>query len=102
MSLFSRIIKESTEDRTEHCKEDPVGCLKQVVLDGVVFIVMFSILSIVADRKVPDADSLVTFFSVWVPLLFVLKLMDLEYAQQFARVAGWLMAQKLFGIMATV
>lgn len=88
--------------RSSDCKRSPVACLKQVARDGAIFVLIFSVLSLSIDNKYPEINSLAEFMVLYVPVVFFLRAMDMEYAEQFGRVAGWLLAQKMFGVMTVV
>ena len=89
----------SSENNTKCCKKDKLQCLKQVVIDGLVFVAIFAMLTHMVDNRDVDPTSLMKFFGLYVPTVFALRILDLEYADQFARVAGWSLAAKLFGVM---
>lgn len=94
------IIEKSTDDNTRNCKQDPTRCLWQCCVDAFIFISLFTALSFTIDHRKPDIDSVFVFASIWVPILFLLKAMDLEYSDQLARTAGWSLGQKMFSVLA--
>jgi hypothetical protein len=96
---LGKLIDKSTDDNTRNCKQDPTTCLWQCCVDALVFMVLFSVMSVLIDHRRPNVDSLGTFAAVWIPTLFALKILDLEYSDQLARVAGWSLAQKMFSVM---
>lgn len=96
----SNIIHSSTDENTAKCKTDPGMCLWQCVIDATIFATLFSAASLVIDHRKPDLDSIFVFLSLWIPVLYLLKSMDLEYSDQLARVAGWSLAQKMFSALS--
>ena len=99
-NTLGRLIEKSTDENTAKCKLDPNACLWQCCVDAIVFVILFSAMSMLIDHRRPNIDSLVIFLSIWIPTLFFLKAMDLEYSDQLARVAGWTLAQKMFSVMS--
>lgn len=99
-NTIGKLIEQSTEDNTANCKKDPSKCLWQCVVDAMVFITIFSALSFTIDHRKPNIDSVFVFLSIWVPVLFLLKAMDLEYSEQLSRTIGWSLGQKMFSVLA--
>lgn len=94
------ILEKSTDSNTANCKVNPGMCLWQCCIDGVVFASLFTAVSFLIDHRAPDVNSIFTFLSIWVPTLFLLKALDLEYSDQLARVAGWSLGSKMFSALA--
>lgn len=103
---LSKIVREtvmkSTKENTQKCKEKPVECLRQILLDGIVICILYSILTHMIDGVVPDIDRIFGFLAVWTCIMFLLKALDVEQSDQFARVAFWTIATKVFGILTVV
>lgn len=97
--LISDLLMSSSDDNTKDCRKNPMACFRQVVIDGMVIVVMFTFLSWHINHELPAPTSLIDFMTVWTPMLFVLKAMDLEYSDQLARVAGWTLGTKVFNIL---
>ena len=51
------------------------------------------------DGVVPDIDRIVGFLAIWTCIMFLLKALDVEQSDQFARVAFWTIATKVFGLL---
>lgn len=92
-------IMKSSKDNTQKCKEKPVACLRQILLDGAVICILYSILTHMIDGVVPDIDRIVGFLAIWTCIMFLLKALDVEQSDQFARVAFWTIATKVFGLL---
>lgn len=92
-------ISNSTKKNTESCRERPARCLRQIILDGVVIIVLYSLLTHAIDGAAPDIDRMLGFLSLWTAIMFLLKSLDVDQSDQFARVAFWTIATKVFGIL---
>lgn len=90
------IINKSTDENTKNCKDTPNECLWQCIVDAMVFVTMFTSMSFLIDHRGPNINNILTFVSVWIPTLFLLKAMDLEYSDQLARVIGWSLGSKMF------
>ena len=88
------------DDDDDKCKNDPGECLKQVIIDGVVFAALYAALAQLVDKQWPSLDGIVGFVAIWVPVAFFVKVMRLEYADQLARVIGFQLGTKLFSIMS--
>jgi hypothetical protein len=99
-STIKDIVQNSTVDHTRTCKEDPGRCLRQIVLDATIFAGMYAILSQLVDKTWPTPDGIAGFISIWIPVAFILKVMQLEYADQLARVIGFQLGTKLFMMMS--
>lgn len=93
------IITSSSKKYTEDCRSHPEKCLRQVVIDALVIIGLFAFLTSFVDHQTPSVDQIITFLTVWTPILFLLKTMDLENTEQFGRVAMWTLATKVFTIL---
>lgn len=100
-TLLNSVILKSDKEKTDNCRENPAACLGQVVVDGCVIVMLFGFLSYTIDAQMPSMENSAAFLSVWVPVLFLLKAMELEYADQLARVAGFTLATKIFAILTT-
>jgi hypothetical protein len=61
---------------------------------------MYAILSQLVDKTWPTFDGIAGFISIWIPVAFILKVMQLEYADQLARVIGFQLGTKLFMMMS--
>lgn len=99
MSFLRDLLVNSTDGNTENCKKNPVVCFRQVVIDTTVIVLLFTFLTWHVEHKLPKLESLVNFTSIFIPCLFLLKAMDLEYSSQLARVAGWTIGTKIFSIL---
>jgi hypothetical protein len=98
-ALVEKLVGKSTQDNTDKCSLNPTACLGQVCFDGIVVVCMYAFLTYQVDKTWIDVDAALTFFSIWVPVLFLLKGLDLEYGDQLSRVAGWSLGNKLFAIL---
>lgn len=87
-------------DNDTNCKDDPGKCLRQVIVDGIVFAALYAALTQLVDKQWPSPDGIVGFVAIWVPIAFIVKVMHLEYADQLARVIGFQLGTKLFSIMS--
>lgn len=92
-------ISKSTKKNTEGCREKPGQCLRQIILDGIIIVALYSILTHAIDGVTPDLDKMLGFLSVWTAIIFLLKSLDVDQSDQFARVAFWTIATKIFGIL---
>ena len=97
--LVKDTVTNSTKENTVKCKEKPMDCLRQIILDGVIICVLYSILTHMIDGVPPDIDRIFGFLAVWTAIMFLLKALDVEQSDQFARVAFWTIATKVFGIL---
>lgn len=100
-NTLGKVIEKSTEQNTARCKLNPGTCLWQVCVDAIVFVALFTSMSMMIDHRVPKVDSLITFASIWIPVNFALAAMDLELRDQLPRVAGWTLAGKIVSVMST-
>lgn len=94
--------KQSADDT---CAPPSTGALfKDVVQDAVVIAGTYAILSwsLGASDTMPSPslDKSLTFFSIFVPLSFAVKALDLEYADQLARVALFQLGVRIFNILS--
>lgn len=92
-------ISGSTKENTQNCKQRPLRCLRQIVLDGVMVCILYSILAHMVDGVVPNFDKIFLFLALWTAIMFLLKSLDVEQSDQFSRVAFWTIATKVFGIL---
>lgn len=95
-------VTNSTKKNTEGCRDKPAECLRQILLDGVVIIGLYSFLTHIVDGVAPDFDKMAGFLALWTSIMFLLKSMDLEQSDQFSRVAFWTIANKVFGLLTVV
>ena len=100
-ALIEKLVSNSTQKNTESCRSHPGKCLGQVVFDGLVIVAIYAILTWVLNQDVVSADASLTFLSMWIPVNYILKALDLEYSDQLARVAGWTLGNRLFSILTT-
>lgn len=102
-NLVPKVVKDavgkSTKKNTEGCRDKPAKCLRQILLDGVIIIGLYSLLTHIVDGVAPDFDKMAGFLALWTSIMFLLKSLDLEQSDQFARVAFWTIATKVFGIL---
>ena len=77
----------------------PMRALGQVVLDGIIIAVSYAFLSCALENCEIKIQGLVTFFSVFIPLGFFLRTMDLEYQETLGRVAMYQIGTKLFNVL---
>jgi hypothetical protein len=101
-ALVEKLVSKSTQKNTETCRSHPSKCLGQVCFDGIVIVAIYSLLTYVTNKDWLSMDAILTFLSLWVPMQFLLKGLDLEYSDQLARVAGWTIGNKLFAILTVM
>jgi hypothetical protein len=99
LEALSNMIQNSSKKHVDRCKRNPSRCLRQVVLEAVVVVGLFAMMTYIMDQQCPTLDQTATFLSIWIPVIFVLKLLDVENTEQFGRVAMWTVASKLFAIL---
>lgn len=98
-NVVKRAVTQSTKDNTQKCKTKPLKCLRQIVLDGVIIVSLYSLLTRVVDNVMPNLDDMVGFLAIWTALMFLLKNLDIDNTDQFYRVAFFGIASKVFGIL---
>jgi hypothetical protein len=98
-ALIEKLVSTSTQKNTETCRSHPGKCLGQVCFDGIVIVAIYSLLTWVMNHDAVNTDASLTFLSLWIPVQYLLKALDLEYSDQLARVAGWTLGNKLFSIL---
>lgn len=101
-ALLENLVSKSTQKNTETCRSHPGKCLGQVSFDGIVIVAIYSLLTYVMNKQGLSMDASLTFLSLWIPLQFIFKSLDLEYSDQLARVAGWTIGNKLFSILTVM
>lgn len=97
--VIKRAITQSTQNNTQKCKTKPLKCLRQIVFDGIVVVTLYSLLTRVVDHQVPNIDDMLGFLAMWTAVMFLLKNLDIDQADQFYRVAFFSIASKVFGIL---
>jgi len=78
---------------------NPMKALGQVVVDGIVIAASYAFLSCALENCTMNVGSLITFFSVFIPLGFFLRTMDLEYQETLGRVAMFQVGTKIFNVL---
>jgi len=102
MSAFiEKLVLQSTQKNTESCRSHPGKCLAQVVFDSFVIVAIFALLTRVLNRDAVNVDACIAFLTMWIPVNYIFKALDLEYSDQLARVAGWTLGNKLFSILTS-
>lgn len=97
--VLKNAVTQSTKDNTQNCKTKPLKCLRQIVFDGVIIVSLYSLLTRVIDNVVPNIDDMIGFLAIWTAVMFLLKNLDIDNADQFYRVAFFSIATKVFGIL---
>jgi hypothetical protein len=88
------------EDNKAKNMYNPAKALGQVIVDGIVIATSYAFLSCALDScDTIKTNGLVTFFSVFIPLGFFLRTMDLEYQETLGRVAMFQVGTKVFNIL---
>ena len=94
-------LRTSTEDSIRECKADPSKCLTQLMLDGAVIVLAYAALLYLVDGKQLAVPRALKFYVMFVVLAYVLRYLDVDFADQITRVAGFQLGTKLFLTMAT-
>jgi hypothetical protein len=97
--VVGNAVTQSTKENTQQCKKKPMKCLRQIVFDGIVIVVLYSLLTRVVDSVTPNIDDILGFLAMWTSIMFLLKNLDIDNADQFYRVAFFSIASKVFGIL---
>ena len=97
--VVEKLVQASTVQNTKNCKAHPGKCLSQVFLDGAIIAAVYVALAVLIDKNTPSLDAVVSFLSIWTPMLYTFKALDLEYSDQMARVGGFQLATKVFGLL---
>jgi hypothetical protein len=85
---------DDNKTKTPYC---PFKALSQVIVDGIVIAVSYVFLSCALDKcSSVNTNGVITFFSVFIPLGFFLRTMDLEYQETLGRVAMFQIGTKIF------
>ena len=92
-------VTQSTKENTTNCKKKPLKCLRQILFDGVIIVGLYSLLTRVVDGVTPNVDDMIGFLAMWTSIMFLLKNLDIDNAEQFYRVAFFSIATKVFGIL---
>jgi len=88
------------DDNKTKTMYNPTKALAQVIVDGIVIAASYVFLSVALDNgDSVKMSGLVTFFSVFIPLGFFLRTMDLEYQETLGRVAMFQVGTKVFNIL---
>lgn len=82
------------------CREHPLSCLREMVLDGAVIVIAYALLAYTIEGKSVDGCRAVLFLSLYVGLSFGLRYMNLEFGEQLSRVVGFQLGNKLFTCLA--
>lgn len=109
-SLFKPFLSSTQQSTTSRaslggppsCRQDPRKCLAQLMMDGLVIICAYAMLTHFIEGKTLDAEKTITFYTLFVGLSFSLKWMDVEFGDQLARVVGFQLGTKLFGALAPI
>jgi hypothetical protein len=97
--VVKNTVIQSTKENTQDCKKKPLKCLRQIVFDGLIIVVLYSLLTRVVDKVMPNIDDMIGFLAIWTGVMFLLKNLDIDNAEQFYRVAFFSIATKVFGIL---
>ena len=97
--VVKNAVTQSTKENTQGCKQKPLKCLRQIVLDGLIIVGLYSLLTRIIDNVTPNIDDMVGFLAIWTAIMFLLKNLDIDNADQFYRVAFFSIATKVFGIL---
>jgi len=81
------------------CSSHSITCAKQTLFDGVVAVTLYALMTFVADRKIIPLRKIAFFSIFWVPIVFITKFYRMESSEQFARVAFWSTATKVFELL---
>jgi len=84
------------------CKNNPTRALVRVIIDACAVLAVYIFLTAFLDHaSPPDPEHIATFLCVWIPVMYFLRAIDCEHADQLPRVAFWTMATKMFTSLAT-
>lgn len=82
------------------CRDDPTGCLGRCIKDGLIFVSIFAFVTYSIQDKVVQMDKVITFLSLWIPALFLLRGLHMDIlGDQLLRAGGWTMAVKMAGVL---
>lgn len=92
-----------TADKDNDAK--PMPCpwesLRAVGIEASLILGAFGLLSLSLDRGATLSwDATVTFLTIFVPISFIMKAIDVDYSDQLARVAMFQMGVKIFNVLA--
>jgi hypothetical protein len=84
------------------CWHDPGKSIRRVLLDACVIAGTYAVLALALDKGSSlSLDGTLTFFAAFVPLAFIINVLNLEYSEQLPRVAFFHLATKIFNVLAS-
>lgn len=80
----------------------PGKCLGRIVMDALIIAGAYAALSVaLGNSSAVSVDGTVTFFVVFIPLAYFLKLLDVEWHDQLSKVAAFQLGIKVFNTLST-
>lgn len=79
---------------------DPWKCLSRSIIEAAAVVGLTLALNFATGVDSPSFENVVTFVTLFVPVIMFLKSLGLDMADAFPRVAGFQLANKLFATLA--
>jgi hypothetical protein len=83
------------------CDESPDVLLMEVLKETLVLLTIYTLFTTFSEHRLPHAENVALFLSVWVPSYFSLKVFSCQWAEQLPRVAAWTLAAKYVGLLSS-
>lgn len=99
---FLDSLRESTEGNLKQCKEHPRKCFRQLLVDGLLIVASYGLLTYLLDGKALDPRRALAFYVLFLALALAFRYMDVDFQEQLTRVAGFQIGTKLFGALTTI
>ena len=97
---FLDFWRESTEAHLKQCKEHPRKCFRQLMVDGLVIVASYGLLTYLLDGKALNPRRTLAFYALFLALAYAFRYLDVDFQEQLTRVAGFQIGTKLFGALA--
>jgi len=76
---------DSKNTSIENTKQNPAGCIAQILIDSVLLCAVYSFLSYHLGKGVPNFDQMATFLAVYSVVVFVFKVTASEFHDLVSR-----------------
>ena len=101
---LDRLLKSSTKKTYDNCKAAPGLCAQQIVLDGLVLVAMYMMALYLIDGVKPTWEyvrtHVVKYMTLFIATSFVLRFMEVDFADALSRGAAVFIAAKFLSALA--